>query len=276
MCKDKRDYINALATEAEIAAQNNDSGKLYKITNQLVNKNPSTQHIIRNRNGDLLQSDSEQITRWREHFCEILNNTFADATNNGPASSSVEENVRTNVRISTQPPSREEIKIAVKSMPNDKAAGIDGITAELYKADVNTTADILYPLIFKVWETGHFPVEWKSGIIVKLPRKGNLSECSNWRGICVLPVIAKIIAKIILERVKNVIEDSLNNEQAGFRAGRSCADHINTLRIIIEQSVEYKSPLYLLFIDFEKAFDKLNRIYIWRSLRRRGVPNKII
>lgn len=74
----------------------------------------------------------------------------------------------------------------------------------------------------------------------------------------------------------NTLAPELRNEQAGFRASRSCIDHINSLRIIVEQSVEWRSPLYLVFVDFEKAFDTLNHSSIWNALECKGVPQKLI
>ena len=95
-----------------------------------------------------------------------------------------------------------------------------------------------------------FPKEWKEGIIIKVPKKGDLSQCKNWRGITLLAVISKIFNKIILEWIKYSLEMGLQKEQAGFRHTRSCVDQINTLRVIIEQSVEFQSPLYMLFVDY--------------------------
>lgn len=68
----------------------------------------------------------------------------------------------------------------------------------------------------------------------------------------------------------------IRSEQAGFRPNKSCVDHINSLRIIVEQSVEWRSPLYLVFIDFEKAFDTLKHSAIWSTLTCKGIPQKII
>ena len=79
-----------------------------------------------------------------------------------------------------------------------------------------------------------------------------------------------------MERLKTSIYATIDASQAGFRPGASCADHINTVRIIIEQCAAYKLDLHLLFIDFEKAFDSVHRESLWKSLRRRGVPEKII
>jgi hypothetical protein len=65
-------------------------------------------------------------------------------------------------------------------------------------------------------------------------------------------------------------------EQAGFRPNKSCTDHIKTLRIIIERSVEFRSPLQLLFKDFQQAFDTLAHDAIWTALQEKGVMQKLV
>ena len=89
-------------------------------------------------------------------------------------------------------------------------------------------------------------------------------------------VISKIFNKMILERIKNSLKMGLRKEQAGFRHNRSCIDQINTLRVIIEQFVEFQSPLYMLFMDYQRAFDSLSRTWIWDELKDRGLPSKFI
>jgi len=68
----------------------------------------------------------------------------------------------------------------------------------------------------------------------------------------------------------------LQKEQAGFHHNRSCIDQFSTLRVIIEQSVEFQSPLYMLFVDYQRAFDSLSRAWIWDELKVRGLPSKFI
>ena len=116
---------------------------------------------------------------------------------------------------------------------------------------------------------------WTKGLIVKLPKNGDLRDCGNWRGITLLNTIYKIVATIIQNRLQ-CLEEPLRDEQAGVRANRSCVDQANTLRIIIEQSVEWRSPLYMLFVDFKKAFDTIKQEAIWMVLSRKGFPSKII
>ncbi|VDO92593.1 unnamed protein product [Schistosoma margrebowiei] len=79
----------------------------------------------------------------------------------------------------------------------------------------------------------------------------------------------------MLDRMKDAVDAELRDQQAGFRKDRSCTDQIATLRIIVEQSVEWNSSLYINFIDYEKAFDSVDRRTLWKLLRHYGVPEKI-
>lgn len=98
--------------------------------------------------------------------------------------------------------------------------------------------------------------DWKDGLIAIIPKKGDLRDC-NYRGIMLLSTPGKVLNRIILERLRKGVDDELRENQAGFRNGRSCSDQIATLRIIIEQSIEWNTPAYVNFIDFEKAFDSV-------------------
>ena len=113
-------------------------------------------------------------------------------------------------------------------------------------------------------------------LIVKLPKKGNLSLCKNWRGITLLPITSKVFSRVILNGVSTALDPMLRKEQAGFRKGRSCGEHIFTLRQILEQCQEWKTPCYINFIDFENAFDSIHRESFWCILRHHGIPCKIV
>ena len=91
-----------------------------------------------------------------------------------------------------------------------------------------------------------------------------------------LSVPGKVLNRVLLERMKAAVDPKLRDQQAGFRRNRSCADQIASPRIIVEQSLKWNSPLYINFIDFEKAFDSVDREMLWKLLRHYGVPEKII
>lgn len=177
---------------------------------------------------------------------------------------------------SVRTPSKREVIYAIKSMKNRKAAGSDSIPAELLKLDSPKAADMLLSLFQWIWQREIFPKEWKEGIVIKIPKKGDLSLCNNWWGIILLVVISKIFNKIILERIMYALKNNLHNEQAGFCPNRSCVDQINTLKIITAQPSEFQSPLYMVFVDYKRAFDSLKRECIWKELKARGLPSKFL
>ena len=113
-------------------------------------------------------------------------------------------------------------------------------------------------------------------MIVKIPKKGDLTDCNNWRGITLLSVPSKILAKTIMQRISNAVDMKLRKEQAGFRKHRGCIDQIFALRTIIEQCTEWQRQIYVNFVDFEKAFDSIHRESLWKILRNYGIPYKMV
>ena len=267
--KDKKNYVNNLAAQAEEAAGQGNLKDLYMITKKLANKFQQTEKPVKDKNGNQLTTTEEQFTRWAEHFRELLNRPVPETP---PGIQPAEEDLD----INCSKPSKSEIKKAIMSLKNGKAAGPDEIPAEAIKADMETATNMLYSLFSKIWEREEIPAEWKEGILIKLPKKGDLTECSNYRGIMLLSVPGKVLNRILLERIKKAVDPNLRDQQAGFRRNRSCADQISTLRIIVEQSLEWNSPLYINFIDYEKAFDSVDRETLWKLLRHYGVPEKFV
>ncbi|VDP27037.1 unnamed protein product [Schistosoma margrebowiei] len=119
-------------------------------------------------------------------------------------------------------------------------------------------------------------MDWKEGHLIKISKKGNLSKCENYRGITLQSIPEKVFNRVLLCRMKDAVDAQLRDQQSGFRKNRSCTDRIATLRIIVKQSVEWNSSLYINFIDYEKAFDSVDRRTLWKLLRYYGVPEKIV
>ena len=111
---------------------------------------------------------------------------------------------------------------------------------------------------------------------MKLLKKEELSSCNNWRGITLLSIPGKALMRIILERLKAALDKTLSDEQAYFQLDRSCTDHIAIKSIIIKQSVEWQTPLYSVFVDFQKAFDSVDRDVIWRLMHYYNFPSKFV
>jgi hypothetical protein len=261
--------VDGLAGEAEQAAYSGNIKALYDITKRLYGRNSKPERLVKDKQGKTITGMDQQLNRWAEPFEELLNRP-------GPQDSPVIEPATVDLPIRCDKPTKEEIRKAITLMKNGKAAGPDDIPAEALKANLNTTVEMLYPLFERIWEEEDIPTEWKEGHLIKLPKKGDLGNCNNYRGITLLSVPGKVFNRVLLERMKNAVDPQLRDEQAGFRQNRSCTDQIATLRIIVEQSLEWNSSLYINFIDFEKAFDSVDRESLWRLLRHYGIPTKIV
>ena len=127
-----------------------------------------------------------------------------------------------------------------------------------------------------VWDNEGISDAWKRGTFIKLPKKGNLSECNNWRGITLLSIASKVYCHIILQYITTAVDKLLCQEQAGLRKGKSCIDHIFVLSQILEQSHEWNSSLCVVFVDFEKAFQSIHQPSLWKILWHHGIPQKLV
>jgi hypothetical protein len=264
--RDKRAYMESIAQEAQKAAERGDTRTLFNNVRRISGTKRS-QKLIKDKNGKVLTTTEEQLQRWTEYFKETLNM----ARTNRDALTTAKQ---PELQINTEPPTIEELKEAIQSCKNGKAPGIDQIRSEMLKVD--TTAKMLLPLFRRVWIEEVFPDEWKTGVVVKLPKKGDLKLCSSWKGITLLSIVSKTFNKIILNRIVKLLDKELRKEQSGFRSGKACRDMIVSLRIIVEQSMEYQSPLYLLFVDYERAFDSIDRKCMWTALTNKGLPQKFV
>ena len=243
---------------------------MYNITKLVSGRyRRATDTPIVDRQGRLLTTEAEKEARWVEHFSEVLNRP-------PPTTEAEVQYPDTDLDVSTAPPAKEEIIAAIRSLKNGKSPGQDNLNAELFKAEPELAAQVLQPLFTTIWEEKQLPDGWTEGVIVKIPKKGALSNCNNWRGITLLSVPSKILAKLIIRRISEAVDQQLRQEQAGFRKGRGCTDQIFTLRNIIEQCTEWQRQLYINYVDFEKAFDSIHRDCLWRILRAYGIPQRIV
>ena len=97
-------------------------------------------------------------------------------------------------------PSAFEVELAIKKL-NHKSPGIDQIPAELIKAGCRTICGEIHKLIISMWNKEELLDEWKDSIIVPIYKKGDKTDCNNYRGISLLPTTYKILSNILLSRI---------------------------------------------------------------------------
>ncbi|VDP27311.1 unnamed protein product [Schistosoma curassoni] len=248
---DKRKYVEDIAMTAEKAARERNMRRLYDITKKLSGNRLKPERPVKSKEGEVITNIEEQRNRWVEYFKELLNRPV-------PLNPPNIEAAPTNLPIDVVPPKIKKISMAIRQIKSGKAAGPDNIPAEALKADV------------AIWDEGQVLTEWKEGILIKIPKKGDLSNCDNYRGITLLSITGKVFNRVLLNKMKNSVDAQLRDQQAGFRKDRSCTDQIATLWIIVEQSIEWNSSLHINFIDHKEAFDSVNRTTLWKLLRYYG------
>ena len=155
-----------------------------------------------------------------------------------------------------------------------KACGEDGITPELLRY-AGLDKEIL-GFINDAFTKDHIPEKWKTLIIVPVPKSGDLSKPDNYRGISLISLVLKLYNRLLLMRLRPVIDPLLRINQNGFRQKRSTVGQILALRRLLEGVKDKNLSCIMTFIDFRKAFDSIHRGKLMDILRAYGIPEKLV
>jgi hypothetical protein len=142
-------------------------------------------------------------------------------------------------------PSRFEVEIATAKLKKNKSSGSDKILAELIQAEGEILLSAIHKLINSVWNKEELPDQWKESIILQIHKKGDKTDCNNYRGIIII-------------------------------INRSATDQLFCTRQILEKKWEYNETLLQLFVDFKKAYDSVRREVLYNILIELGVPMKLV
>ena len=142
----------------------------------------------------------------------------------------------------------DELKTVIKSLPSGKACGLDKVPMEVWKN--GTLNEQLLDICNDLLRNGTAPDLWRKSCIIPIPKKGDLGQPSNYRGISLTSTAAKIFNKMILLRIRPEVEKVLRKNQNGFRPGRNTTTQILSLRRLIEGIKEKQLTAILLFVDF--------------------------
>ena len=190
--------------------------------------------------------------RWKDYYQQLLGKNRKEFQRNKN-----EECKSYNYQEEYTEITDEEIKSAVKTFKNKKAPGPGNIPIELLKYAPDTLYELLAELFNRCLKGENIPEIWKIGHIINIHKKGDKNNCTNYRGITILNTLSRVYGKVLKTRIETSYEDQ--EEQNGFRAGRSCIDGIFSLRQLIDKRLARNLETHLVFIDLEKAYDSVLR-----------------
>jgi hypothetical protein len=120
------------------------------------------------------------------------------------------------------------------------------------------------------------PHQWKETIVVPIHKKGDETDCSNYRGVSLLSTSYKILSNFFLARLIPYADKIIGDHQCGFRRNRSTTDQVFYIRQILEKKWECNGTVPELFIDFNKAYDSVRREVLYSVLIEFGTPRKLV
>ncbi|KAK3542950.1 hypothetical protein QTP70_007292 [Hemibagrus guttatus] len=241
---------------------------LYRLARQRDRDGKDVQQVrvIKDRDGRVLTSEESVQRRWKEYFEELMN----------------EENERekrvegvNSVEQKGDKIRKDEVRKALKRMKSGKAVGPDDIPVEVWKCLGEAAVEFLASLFNRVLESERMPEEWRRSVLVPIfKNKGDVQSCSNYRGIKLMSHTMKVWERVVEARLRKVVE--ICEQQYGFMPRKSTTDAIFALRILMEKYRDGQKELHCVFVDLEKAYDRVPREELWYCMKKSGVAEKYV
>ena len=264
----KKAYMRAKIEELETNSKMKNIRNLYRGINDFKNGYQPRCTVVKDEKGDLVADSYSIVAGWRNYFSQLFN--VHGVKDVGQAE------IHTAAEPLAPEPSACDVELAIDKLKSHKSPGIDQIPAELITAGGRAICLEIHKLITSIWKKEKLPEEWKESIIVPIHKKGDKTDCSNYRGISLLPNTYKILSNILLSRLISYAKEIIGERQCGFRRNRSTIDHIFCIRQILEKKWEYNEEVHRLFIDFKKDYDSVSREVLYKILIEFDIPRKLV
>jgi hypothetical protein len=203
----KREYLKAKINELEINSNNTNIRELYRGFNDFKKGYQPRTNIVKDEKGDLVADCHCILTRWKNYFSKLLNvhwNNDVKQTEIHSAEPLVPE------------PSAFEVEMAIGKLKRYKSPGMNQIPAELIKAGGSKISSEIHKLIISILNKEELPDQWKESIVVPVYKKGDKTDCSNYRGISLVATAYKILSNILLSRLTDMERKLLGIISVGF------------------------------------------------------------
>ena len=190
--------------------------------------------LIKDRNGRDITEAEDIEKRWQEYTEELYRRDRHNPNNHDGVIIHLEADIL-----------ECEVKWALGSITVNKASGSDGIPLELFQILKDDAVKVLQSICQQIWKTQQWPQDWKSSVLIPIPKKGNTKECSNYHTIALISHVSKVMLKIFQAKLQQYVNRELPVVQVGFRKSRGTRDQIANIRWIIKKS---RVPVKLLLL----------------------------
>jgi hypothetical protein len=177
-------------------------------------------------------------------------------------------------KILDEPLQKLELINAMKAMRNNKAPGLDGMPIELYKA-IPDMLDGVISMWNEALKEGALSESAKNGKLVIIHKKDDKENLKNYRPLTLMNSDYKIIAKALATRLASVISEVVGTHQSGFIKGRNIKYNIMEAHLVTRYS-NRNSQGAIILLDFEKAYDRVNRDWLWDVMKDLGFGEPFI
>ena len=278
--KQTEETRNSWIEKTESLNLDKDGRKLWKITKALNDENSQVGQI-------LLEKDEHTYTGkhaadlFIEEYEKISNLNVPEAREQEVTQKLLEyqNQEQNNDDISMNSPFKiEELKTALSCLSLKKAPGPDQITNEMLINMGPQAKKKLLQLINDSWRTGIVPEVWKEATILPIHKKGkDKKKATSYRPISLTSCVGKLMERLINNRLTWHLESKghINTEQAAFRQNRSTEDQVTYLTQAIEDSFQEKKHTLAVWVDLEKAFDKVWKDGLRLKLRKCGIDGRM-
>ena len=217
-------------------------------------------------------SPAQDKSNWLKHFSKLLSSTTSNPSPEPP--DPIENIVHHTLPIDTSPFHEDELHKAMKKTKRKTQVGPDNVPLEVWESPLFFQQ--LLNLCNLTFINKVKPSNWSKSHIIPIHKKGDKGLPSNYRGISLNTIASKLYNRMILFRIQPHIDKILSWTQAGFRKSRSTLSNILALRRIIEGMRQKNLTLAMVFVDFSKAFDSINREEMFKILEAYGIPKEIV
>ena len=245
--------------------------EVYRLAKARARKRQDIERVkcVKSDRGEVLVEDGEITKRWGQYFSEIMNgdSVEVDLDNGGLSGEDGSEQVQEILCV--------EVEKALRKMKMGKAVGADEIPIEIWRMLGYEAVVWLTKVFNRMLKGDKMPDEWRVSHLVPIYKgKGDVQECKNYRGIKLLSHTMKLWERVVDARLRN--STKVNENQFGFMPGKSTMEPIFIVRQLMEKYRETKKSMYVVFVDLEKAYDKVPRELLWEVLERKGVSKVYI